>query len=201
MKIWFGTTTLKYCEYKDYYQKIRQYLIDLGNILTDDWVGDHGQWVEENPGARRDIRGVYRAVTKAIDEADASIIEFTVPNFSSSHQITYTLQQRKPVLVLRLHSENPPKDSYLEALESPLLTVAYYNLETYTDIIDEFLGYARVESGLGRYNIMLDKKHKYYLDWAAAKYKISRSKLIGELARHKMESDQDFGIYLSSPLP
>jgi len=196
MKIWFGTTTLKYKEYKEYYLLIRQHLIGSGHVLTDDWIGEHGQWIEENPKAKRDIKDVYQEVTAAIDAAEASIIEFTVPNFSSSHQITYTLQQKKPVLVMRLKSENPAKDSYLEALESPFLSVKIYNLGTYKEIIDEFLGYAEIEQGLGRYNIMLDKRHKYYLDWAANRYRKSRSRILGELVQRKMEGDRDFKIYL-----
>lgn len=196
MKIWLGTTTLKYKEYKEYYLKIRQHLIDSGHILTDDWIGNHGRWIEENPNARRNIQDIYQEVTSAIDQAEVSIIEFTVPNFSSSHQITYTLQQKKPVLVLRLKSENPAKDSYLEALASPLLTVTIYNLGNYKEILDEFLGYAGLGAGQGRYNVILDKKSKYYLDWAAIKYKKSHSGIIKELIQSKMAGDKDFGIYL-----
>lgn len=114
-------------------------MIDSGHVLTDDWIGDHGKWIEENPNARRGIKEVYEQVLKAIDEADVSVIEFTVPNFSTSHQITYSLQKRKPTLVLRLHKETTFKDSYIEAIDSPYLKVIEYNLENYRDIIDEFL--------------------------------------------------------------
>lgn len=196
MKLWFGTTTLNFKKYKDYYLKIREHLISEGHVLTDDWLGKCGTWIEENPSAKRGVKKLYQQVILAMDAAEASIIEFTVPNFSTSHQITYSLQRRKPTLVMRLHKENTFKDSYIEALESPYLTLVQYDLDTYKDIIDEFLGYACLEEGHSRYNIILGKKHKYYLDWAASKHKKSRSEIIRDLVEGKMTEDPDFGLYL-----
>lgn len=196
MKIWFGTTTLKYKKYKKYYLAIRKYLINSGNILTDDWIGKHGKWIEENPYATRDIKNVYQSVVNAINEADVSIIEFTVPNFSTSHQITYSLQRRIPTLVLRLRRENTFKDSYIDAIESPFLTIKEYSNENYTDIINEFLGLSDYEEGQKRYNVVLTNINKYFLDWASLKYKKSRSSLIRELIESKMLKDKEFSIYL-----
>ncbi|MCX6783958.1 MAG: hypothetical protein NT141_02725 [candidate division WWE3 bacterium] len=199
MKIWFGTTTLNYKVYKDYYLKIRQYLLDQGHVLTDDWIGECGKWIEDNPQSRRDIKDVYRHVLHAIDTADVSVIEFTVPNFSTSHQITYTLQQHKPVLVLRLKRENTFPDSYIEALDSPYLTLKTYTLVNYKDIIAEFLNYSSLEDGDGRYNIVLKKRQKYFLDWAASKYKKSRSEIIRDLLNEQMTHDSRFKLYLQKP--
>lgn len=196
MKIWFGTTTLNYKEYKDYYLKIRKFLLDQGHVLTDDWIGEHGQWIEDNPKTRRDIKDIYNDVLTAINAADASIIEFTVPNFSTSHQITYTLQQHKPVLVLRLKRENTFPDSYIEALDSPYLTLKTYTPSNFKDIISEFLNYSSLEEGEGRYNIILQKRQKYFLDWAAAKYKKSRSEIIRNLLNEQMKEDSRFRMYL-----
>lgn len=196
MKIWFGTTTLQFKEYKDYYLNIRQYLIDEGHILTDDWIGEHGTWLEQNPNASRDIKSVYQAVITAIDKSDVSIIEFTVPNFSTSHQITYSLQTGKPTLVMRLKKDNTFKDSYIEALDSPYLHLVNYNGENFKETIDEFLGYACIEEGQGRYNILLDKKHKYYLDWASEKYKKSKSALLRAFIAEKMQEDVNFKSYI-----
>lgn len=192
MKIWFSTTTLKYKEYKDYYLKIRQYLLDRKYELTDDWIGNHGKWLEKNPYATRSIRDVYQDVLKAIDLADISIIEFTIPNFSSSHQITYSISKRKPTLVMRLHKDNTFGDSYIEALDSPYLTVAEYSLSNYKDIIDDFIESLGINSDFGRYNVVLNKLHKYYLDWASKKYKKSKSELIRNLIDQRIKNDSNY---------
>lgn len=192
MKIWFGATTLKFKEYKNYYLKIREYIISSKHQLTDDWIGTHGKWLEENPHATRDIKDVYQKVITAIELADVSIIEFTVPNFSTSHQITYSLSKRKPTLVMRLEKDNTFGDSYIEAINSPFLSVVQYDLKNYKGIIDDFTSSLDRDVDFRRYNIMLNKRHKYYLDWAAAKYKKSKSELVRNLIDLKINVDNEF---------
>jgi hypothetical protein len=190
MKIWLGMTTFKFKEYKDDYFAIRNYLIEKGCVLTDDWLGNCSEWILKNPNIKRDIKAIYQSVTKAIDGSDVSIIEMTVPNFSSSHQINYSLFKRKPTLVLRQKKDNTTKDSYIEALESPLLTVKEYHGVAFKKIIDEFLGEAEMENGLARYNVVLDKKQKYYLDWASNQQKKSRSEILRQIINKTIVSDR-----------
>jgi len=192
MKVWFGTTTLKFKEYKDYYLRIREHILNSKHELTDDWIGTHGKWLEENPYATRDIKDVYQKVITAIEHADVSIIEFTVPNFSTSHQITYSLSKRKPTLVMRLKKDNTFGDSYIEAINSPYLSVVQYDLKNYKGIIDDFTSSLDKDMDFRRYNIMLNKRHKYYLDWAATKYNKSRSELVREMIDLKINTDRKF---------
>lgn len=194
MNIWFGTTTLKFKEYKNYYLKLRDYLLASGQVLTDDWIRTHGKWLEENPYATRDIKDVYEKVIKAIELADVSIIEFTVPNFSTSHQITYSLSKHKPTLVMRLKKDNTFGDSYIEAINSPYLTVVQYDLKNYKNILDDFLFSIGQNSDFKRYNIMLNSRHKQYLDWASFKYRKSKSELLRELIDLRISSDKDFRL-------
>lgn len=197
MRLWFGTTTLKFKEYELYYRSIRDYLVEKGHILEEDWIVKNGEYIKKHPDAFRNIKDVYKRVREVIDNANASIIEFTIPNFSSSHQIGYSLQRGKPTLVMMLKKVDTFKDSYLEALDSPLLSITTYSLNNYKDILDEFLGYADLESGLRRYNIMLDRQQKYYLDWACTKYKKSRSELMRDLLDERIKKDPDFVCYIS----
>lgn len=181
MHIWFGTTTLHFKEYKHYYLNIRAYLLASNHVLTDDWLGNHGKWLEDNPYATRDIKDIYQKVLKAIDGADISIIEFTVPNFSTSHQITYSLSKKKPTLVLRLKKDNTFKDSYLEALTSPYLSIVEYTEANYKEQIADFIAALGYDTDYRRYNIMLTKRHKHYLDEEATRLKVSKSYLVRRL--------------------
>ncbi|HUW22136.1 MAG TPA: hypothetical protein VMW41_05745 [Candidatus Bathyarchaeia archaeon] len=197
MKVWFGTTTTKLLEYKDYYFAIRNYLIELGFVITGDWLEEAYEYKKSDPEGKRDIKNVYKTVLQAIDQADFSVIEYTVPNFSSSHQIYYSIQKRKPTLVMRLFRDNSFADSYIEALESRFLTVKLYDLKSYQAIIDEFIGYCKLEKGYSRYNIVLDKSQKYFLDWAANKYRKSRSQIIRNLISKEIKKDNKYKKYLS----
>ena len=196
MKVWFGTTTAKLFQYQKYYFAIRDYLIESGYVIPCDWLDDTYKLKKINPEGYRDIKDIFQKCVDAIDESDFSVIEYTVPNFSSSHQIHYSMQKRKPVLVLRLHKDNSFADSYIEALESGLLTIKYYNLSNYKQIIDEFLGYLKMEKGYRRYNVVLDKMHKYYLDWAASKYHQSRSGIIRHLIGKEINSNTVYRKYI-----
>ena len=196
MKVFFGTTTNQLLEYIDYYLALRDYLIEAGCVISFDWLDGAYEYKKKNPLGKRDIKGIYREVIEAIEGADFCVIEYTVPNFSSSHQIHYSLQRQKPTLVLRLHRDNTFADSYIEALESRFLTVRTYNLKNYQEIIDEFIGYSKLEKGYCRYNFVLDKSQKYYLDWASNKYQESRSKIIRDLIQSQIRKDKNYQKYL-----
>lgn len=199
MNIFFGTTTSHWQEYKEYYFAIHNYLQEIGCIILFDWVHDVEKTFSIKGYKERNINKIYRLVIQAIDEADAVVIEYTIPNFSSSHQINYALLKKKPTLVLRLHTDNPYwGNSYLEAIQSPLLHIKQYTLNTYRDEVDEFIGYSKIEQGQQRYNIVLGKQEKYYLDWASVQYKKSRSQIIRELIHEQIISDSQYKKYIRS---
>jgi hypothetical protein len=99
---------------------------------------------------------------------------------------------------MRLFRDNTFTDSYLEAIDSPFLNLKEYTLQNMRDVIDEFIGYSQIESGQGRYNIVLDKRKKHYLDWASVKYKKSKSLIIRELLDEMIAEDADYRKYLKS---
>ena len=83
-RVWFGTTTKEFLKYKEHYFAIRDYLIKAGAVIPFNWLEDAYDYKKNHPQGRRDIKGLFKKVLKAIDEADFSVIEYTVPNFSSS---------------------------------------------------------------------------------------------------------------------
>lgn len=197
MKVWFGATSLKIEDYINYYRKIRNYLVENNLVVVFDWIDEAYDFKVKNPSGSRNIKNLFKKVTDAIDETDISVIEYTVPNFSSSHQIMYSILKRKPTLVMRLRKDNSFSDSYLEAIESPFLSIKDYTLKNYKDILGEFIGYCQIEDGLSRYNVVLDKKQKYYLDWVSSKRAISRSEIVRRAIEKVIEEDEEYKKYIS----
>lgn len=189
MKVFFGTTTAKLIEYYPIYSKVRAELINQNCIILDDWLEDAYEYKRRKPEGKRDKKGNYNKITDAIDKCDFVVIEFSVPNFSSSHQITYALTRQKPVLVLRLEKDNSFADSYLEWIDSKLITIRDYEIENIEGVIKEFIGITSLGKGLKRYNVVLDDKHKYYLDWANNRYNDSRSEIIRKALDEHIEFD------------
>jgi hypothetical protein len=196
MKVWFGTTTREFEKYRDYYFSIRDYIVERGHVVLFDWLEDADTAKHNKPTIKRNIKNIYHDVVSAINECDISIIEFTVPNFSSSHQINYSLYKRKPTLVMRLHKDNSFTDSYIEAIDSPHLRIKQYSMMTMRDVLDEFIGYSQLETGPGRYNIVLNKTEKHYLDWASSTYKKSKSQILRELINEKIIRDRSYAKYI-----
>jgi hypothetical protein len=197
MKVWFGCTTHKWKLYRKQYFSIRNYLQKLDCIVLYDWIHEADDFIKKHKGEKRNIKYVYKQILEAINQADALVIEYTVPNFSSSHQINLGLLRRKPTLVLRLHKDNENfADSYLEAVDSQYLTVKEYTKTTYKDILKEFIGLSRIKRGQKRYNFVLDRKQKYYLDWAAHKYKKSRSRIVRETLNKRIKKDKKYRKYI-----
>lgn len=192
MNVWFGTTTHDWPKYKDRYFAIRKFLLDHGCNLLFDWIPDADRFYNTEY-KNRNIRGIFDQVVEAIDKAQIVIIEYSIPNFSTSHQINYALLKKKPILVMRTETDNPRfNDSYLDAIQSPYLTLITYRPEEYQEILSEFISSSTIEPGQKRYNIVLGKKHKMYLDWAANQYHTSRSELIKQLIEQKILTDNIF---------
>jgi hypothetical protein len=195
MKAWFGCTSLDWEKHREEYMNIRKELIDAGCILLFDWIPETDKYIQAHghPERERDIQGIFKKIVEAINKCDVSIEEYTVPNFSSSHQISLSLARQKPTLVLKQKNPNHGwNNSYIDAVSSPLLIVREYKGEEYKDIIKEFLGEFKNGYGQERYNFVLDRREKYYLDWASEKYSKSRSELLRDLIEKQMSEDIDF---------
>ena len=175
MKIWFGTTTLRFSEYKNYYLNIRSFLLELEQELVYDWLPS-----ETIP--------IYQNVLHSIDDAQICILEGSVQDFSVPHQAAYASSKKKPTLVLRLQDE-VLKGTFLDTQESSFVVHKTYNFDNYKQIISEFIKTSNKTNEFSRYNIMLSNEHKFYLDWASKKYKKSRSEIIRELVGNKLKKD------------
>lgn len=197
MKVWFGTTTAELEKYRSYYYKIRQIILDHNCVILFDWLKDAENALAKKRGGKRGMPEIFTQVVDAITRADISIIEYTVPNFSSSHQIMLSIMKRKPTLVLRLQTDNQYfRDSYLEGLNSDLLHIVDYKEEQLEEIISKFLKKSEIGVGFKRYNIVLDSRTNHFLEWMSGKYSLSRSEVIREALKNQAKKEKEFDSYL-----
>lgn len=196
MKAFFGGTTVELEKSEVDYRLIRDYLIEKKVVILGDWLDDAVEFRKKNKSKKRNVKKIFDQVTSAINKSDFVVIEFTIPNFSSSHQINYSIMRQKPVLVLRKRKDNTYADSYIEAVESKYLTLKKYNLKNYKQILDDFIGFNSMRKGYARYNVVLEDLHKYYLDWASEMKGESRSEIIRNALEREMKKDVKFRKYL-----
>lgn len=196
LKTFFGTTSKEIQQYKEYYFAIRQVLIDNNCVILDDWLPRALEKSIKDPNGSRNGKKNFEMILDAINRSDFVVIEYTVPNFSSTHQIMHSIFRRKPTLVLRLEKDNTYKDSYMEWMGSEFLTIKEYDLKILPNILKEFIGEVEIGYGLQRFNLVLDRKHKYFLDWATENYKKSRSEIVREVLDKVIDENEEYSKYL-----
>jgi hypothetical protein len=196
MKIYFSCSTAELTRYRDAYNAIRDYLVQ-GHVLTRDWLPETEQYVQSGNRELENIKKIYTACVDAIREADLIIIEDTVSNFSTGHQITLALQMRKPTLVLWQGKKHRHfNQMFIHGIESDLLQVAEYDQYNLTDIIQTFINTYDDKPEKNRFHLVLSGRERRYLDWAQFAGNKSRTKVIREALKQTIEEDTEYQNYL-----
>ncbi len=126
------------------------------------------------------------------------IIDDTVSNFSTGHQITIALQSRKPTLVLWQGKKHRHfKQLFIHGIESDILQVSEYSLENLSDTISAFICKYENASERNRFHLVLNNVERNYLDWAQFTKNKSRTKVIREALKQLIDGDDDYCKYLS----
>lgn len=133
---------------------------------------------------------------EAIRESELVIIEDTVSNFSTGHQITLVLQMRKPTPLLWQSKKHKHFNQvFIHGIESDLLQVAEYAKESLDNIFQTFI------------NTYEDKSEKNLFHLATAGVNAnpwigrftgneSRTRVIREALRYTIKHDPGYQTYL-----
>jgi len=198
VKIYFTNSTAEFSKYKDSYFSIRNFLVEQGHILTRDWLPHAEERIRSGDTDIREIKEIYKACVQAIREADIVIIEDTVSNFSTGHQITLALQFKKPTLVLwRGKKHRQFKQMFIHGIESDFLQITEYTLNNFDEVIQIFINKYENFSEKNRFHLVLNNVERMYLDWAQFIKGKSRTKVIREALQNEIENDDEYEQYLS----
>jgi hypothetical protein len=198
MKVYFTCSTAEFNKYKNTYFKIRNYLVSENHVLTRDWLPHTAERLKSKDIDVRDIKDIYKACMKAIRDADVVIIEDTVSNFSTGHQITMSLQLRKPTLVLwKGEKYRQFKQMFIHGIDSDILEIVEYRDNTLEEILHSFLKKYENANEKNRFHLVLNNAERMYLDWAQYKYGKSRTNLIRQGLRKIIEEDEEYKKYLA----
>jgi hypothetical protein len=198
MKIYFTCSTAEFLEHKKNYFAIRDLIVREGHILTRDWMRRATSRIEAGQEVLKDIQQIYDECIKGINDSELVIIEDTVSNFSTGHQITIALQRQKPTLVLWSKPKHRHfKQTFIQGIKSQYLEVAEYNLDNYQEIIKKFIKKYENASHKTRFHLVIDDVERKYLDWAQYQKNKSRTNVIREALRKYLDGDEDYQKYLS----
>ncbi len=197
MKIYFTCSTAELTTHWENYIAIRNYLVESGHLLTRDWLPHTKKRLVTGDTQVPDIKDIYKSCVNALREAELVIVEDTVSNFSTGHQITLALQLRKPTLVLWQGAKHRQfSQMFIHGVESDLLQVAEYDANTLTDIMQTFINTYDDRPEKNRFHLVLSGIERRYLDWAQFVKHQSRTKVIREALKNTIASDEDYKKYL-----
>ncbi|MBN1263078.1 MAG: hypothetical protein JW991_01850 [Candidatus Pacebacteria bacterium] len=198
MKIYFTCSTAEFKKYRHSYFSIRDFLVSQKHLLTRDWLPHTEKKILNGKTNIRDIKEIYQECIKAIYEADVVIVEDTVSNFSTGHQITRALQFRKPTLVLWQGQKHRHfKQMFIHGIESDILQISEYTGQNLKSTLKAFLKKYENATETNRFHLVLNRTERAYLDWAQFNLNKSRTKIIRSALRKAIEADKKYLNYLS----
>lgn len=198
MKIYFTASTAEFNRYRDDYFAIRNFLIKNNHLLTRDWLPQAEELIKTGRTEVRDIKEIYKACINAIKDAELVVIEDTVSNFSTGHQISTALSFRKPTLVLWQHEKSRQfKQMFIHGIESDRLQVSEYTKDDLETILQAFVQKYEGVNDTSRFHLVLNSVERAYLDWVQFTRHKSRTKVIRESLRNEMDKDEEYEKYLS----
>lgn len=197
MKIYFTCSTADFFRYEKSYFAIRNYLIDKGHVLTRDWLPHTAEMLHNEERSIRNIKKIYRECIESIKESQLVVVEDTVSNFSTGHQITMALQYRKPTLVLWQGKKHRQfKQMFIHGIESDILQISEYEVRDIEKVIGTFIEKYEDCNEKNRFHLVLNNLERKYLDWAQYSQNRSRTQIIREVLREKIDGDRKYNRYL-----
>lgn len=197
MKIYFTCTTAEFSKYKTTYFKIRDFLVAQKHTLTRDWLAKAEKRLKLGDIEVEDIKEIYNDCMRAINAAELVIIEDTISNFSTGHQITVALQRQKPTLVLWQGKKHRHfKKMFIHGIDSDLLEVKEYNKDNLNETIKSFINKYKNSKTRNRFHLVLNQIERDYLDWAQYNKGESRTKIIRNSLKTTIDTDKSYNNYL-----
>lgn len=198
MKVYYTCSTAQFQRYRQTYFHIREFLLAEHHLLTRDWLPHTEKRLVSGDVDIRDIKEIYAACVNAIKESDVVIIEDTVSNFSTGHQITLALQLKKPTLVLwQGEKYRQFKQMFIHGIESEILEVAEYSSKTLDIILRTFLRKYEQVHEKNRFHLVLSNMERQYLDWAQFSKGKSRTKVIRQALKSIIDNDFEYADFLN----
>lgn len=188
MEVLFAFSIENYTTQQKIINRIRRFSLAIGNTFQVDWV----HTVENNLANfnKFKTRRLFIRSLEALKTADVVLIEGSFFNFETASLLHEAIAYKKPVLVL-VDKEQKDLDTMPKFQLSEYVEVREYTIDTYEEAIQNFIEINRNEP-LSRFNIMLERKQKNYLDWADRFYRQSKSEIIRNLINQRAQNDPNY---------
>lgn len=191
MNIYFtGSITLKDQTQQKWYEKIVKILEGSGHNLNKENVNASKDTITSY--TENEIMGTYKQIVKWIDNADVVIAELSRPSSGVGFEISYALNQRKPVLVVYNKELSPDQVSIpIRGNPSRYLTFEKCNNDNIEEVIKRFLSTAKDKLDT-KFILIISPEIDRYLEWASDHKRMHKAQIVRNAVEKEMESDEDY---------
>lgn len=180
----------RYERFKKDYNTIRRFLLASGHILPLDWIDEIERPAEKEMGLKNSR--LFKKTADAIKEVDFIVCEASIPSFETAFCVDEAVKNKKPVLLL-FKSEDIEAEISEQSIktDSEFVEKAKYEDDDFKDKVVNFIA-KNAGDPTSRFNIILERKQKNYLDWADRFYRQSKSEIIRDLINDKADKDLNY---------
>lgn len=180
----------RYERFKKDYNTIRRFLLASGHNLSLDWIDEIERPVEKEINLKSSR--LFKKVSDTIKEVDFIVCEASIPSFEVAFAVDTAVKNKKPVLLLFKDGDTDAEQNMQNFKDTNEFTEkSKYKEDGFKDSIVAFIS-KNTGDRMSRFNIILERKQKNYLDWADRFYRQSKSEFIRELIDQKAENDLNY---------
>lgn len=189
MKVHFITSRISIVQDIEVLREILKTMDEVGFEHNENWL--EKAYSREQNEARKDENwsNIFKKSMEAIAKADVVIAETSYPSFAIGYQVAAAVQQKKPVLLLRLNDTDV--NAFISGVEDGWVKHARYDKDTIKKILQNFYAENDIQSKDMRFNFFIDRKIYNYLRWASFKTGKTKAEILRELVQNEIDS-QDF---------
>ena len=131
----------------------------------------------------------YRNSMREVQRADLLVVEISYPSTANvGHQLTYALEQGKPVIALYKSDRDPV---FLRGREDEKLLIFPYTDKDLEITLADALDYAGSVQDV-RFNFFISPKIGTYLDWISKNKRVPRAVYLRRLIEEDMAKNQEY---------
>ena len=178
MKVYFTTASTEVRKKKEECRRIIHRLESLGHVLSLDWIRMATDESEPLKGRSANPAKIFHENLSALTKASACVFETSVVSWGVIYQITYAITKEIPTLCLFDEKSRLSEISnMLPGIKSKFLEIVRYDNQNLETKVEEFL--IKIEkSNLVKFNFIASEEIKDYIQWAAKRKGVSKSKFL-----------------------
>jgi hypothetical protein len=184
MKVHFSAPLRDLGKHLATYDFIEHTIKDSGHSIAKEWLREYK---DKRAGSTHfsdeEWEDINSGTLAAIQEADAIIIEASLPSFSMGYISVLALARKKPLLML---FNSRPQPYILDSSNSLKRAEVYHNGEQLRQIVTNFLKDIDVDANNLRFNMVFDREIYNFLNWESVNTGKTKAQIIREVLKERI---------------